>query len=166
MAAKLSDTEREAILNDIRSGELSRNDIARKHQRSPGTISNIAREAGLEGLAFDRTASARASAAKQVDNRARRAELGRLLLEDSFRLRERMWVPAETVLPSGNVVTTDLPVARDVRDFSASVQSNVKTHLEMDKHDVGDSGVEEAKGLILGMAESLRAFNAVMDDDS
>lgn len=159
MATKLTDQERQAILDDITAG-TARNEIARKHKRSPGTISNIARDAGLEGVAFDRTATARASAAKQADNRARRAELSALLLEDSFKLRDRMWAPGETVVPSGQIVVTTLPVARDVRDFSASVQANVKSHLEIEKHDDGDQGAVDAKSMLLGVAEGLRAFAA------
>lgn len=70
---KLSDTERAEIEQAIRHGG-NRNEIARQFGRSPGTVTNIARECGI-AEAFDRTATKRATAARQEDNRARRAEL-------------------------------------------------------------------------------------------
>lgn len=159
MPRRLPEEKRQNILNAIKAGAgwRSRNDIGREFGVSAATVGNIAAEHNITD-AFDRTLTARASEAKQVDNRVRRAELSALLLEDSFKLRDRMWAPAETVLPNGQVITTELPVARDVRDFSASVQANVKTHLDVEKHDVGDQGATDAKSMLLGVAEGLRAF--------
>lgn len=161
MPRRLPEEKRQAILDAIKAGAgwRSRNDIGREFGVSAATVGNIANEAGITD-AFDRTLTARASEAKQVDNRVRRAELSALLLEDSFRLRDRMWQPAETILPNGQIVTTELPVARDVRDFSASVQANVKTHLDVDKHDTGDQGADDAKSMLLGVAEGLKAMYA------
>lgn len=159
MPPRLPEEKRQAILDAIKAGAgwRSRNDVAKEFGVAGSTVGKIAEDEGIVD-AFDRTQVARASEAKQVDNRARRAELSALLLEDSFRLRERMWQPAETILPNGQIVMTDLPVARDVRDFSASVQANVKTHLDVDKHDVGDQGAEDAKSMLLGVAEGLKAM--------
>jgi transposase-like protein len=161
MPPRLAEEKRQSILDAIKSGAgwRSRNDIAKEFGVAGSTVGKIAEDEGIVD-AFDRTQVARASEAKQVDNRARRAELSALLLEDSFRLRERMWQPAETILPNGQIITTELPVARDVRDFSASVQANVKTHLDVDKHDVGDQGAEDAKSMLLGVAEGLKAMYA------
>lgn len=65
----VSDAERARIIATIEAG-TSRNDTARKHKRSPGTITKIAHAAGLS---FDRSATRAATEAKQADNRARRA---------------------------------------------------------------------------------------------
>ena len=161
MPPRLAEEKRQSILDAIKAGAgwRSRNDIAKEFGVAGSTVGKIAEDEGIVD-AFDRTQVARASEAKQVDNRARRAELSALLLEDSFRLRDRMWQPAETILPNGQIISTELPVARDVRDFSASVQANVKTHLDVDKHDVGDQGAEDAKSMLLGVAEGLKAMYA------
>lgn len=161
MPPRLAEEKRQHILDAIKAGAgwRSRNDIAKEFGVAGSTVGKIAEDEGIVD-AFDRTKVARASEAKQVDNRARRAELSALLLEDSFKLRDRMWQPAETILPNGQIVLTELPVARDVRDFSASVQANIKTHLDVDKHDTGDQGADDAKSMLLGVAEGLKAMYA------
>jgi len=138
MAKPITPEERAAILADINAGELPRNAIARKYKRSPGTISNIARENGLEGRAFDRTATARASRAKQIDNVAVRAQLAEDHLADAVRIRERLWEPCDVVTSTGEVRTLLLPPAGDVRNFMASVGAAIKTSMEVEKHDARD----------------------------
>jgi transposase-like protein len=138
MAKPITPEERAAILADIQAGELSRNAIARKHHRSPGTISNIAKENGLDGAAFDRTATAQASRAKQIDNRARRAALVDAYLSDAEKIRERLWEPAEAITAMGEVVYLSKPGARDVRDFVVAGTSLIKTSIDVEKHDTDD----------------------------
>lgn len=156
MPAPIDPDKRRAIAAAIRAGtgQRSRNSIARQFGVAGRTVGKIAEEQGLTD-AWDRTVTARASASKQADNRARRAELGQLLLADSFRLRERLWQPAETVLPNGDTTITELPGARDVRDFAVAVQGAVRTHLDLDRHDAADDGVGAARSLIAEFMDSV-----------
>ncbi|MGP4019968.1 helix-turn-helix domain-containing protein [Saccharopolyspora sp. 5N708] len=67
----VTEQERERV-RELHAQGKTRNAIAKIMGRSPGTISTIARELGL---AFDRSATAAASAAKAADNKARRVEI-------------------------------------------------------------------------------------------
>jgi hypothetical protein len=54
-------------------------------------VSTVVHDAGLS---FERAPEvAQATAAKQMDNRAKRARLEELLLDDALRLREQLWEP-------------------------------------------------------------------------
>lgn len=161
MPRRLDAQKREAILAAIRAGAgwRSRNDIAREHDVSAATVGNIAAEAGVTD-AFDRTHLARASQAKQVDNRARRAALVQAYLDDAERIRKRLWEPAEQVTATGQVVSLTLPQGRDVRDFAMAGTALVKATIEVEKHDQGDQGAEDAKSMLLGVAEGLKAMYA------
>jgi len=66
---RIPDTKRQAITDDIRDGK-PRNQIARDHDVSVGSVTNIARESGLTD-AFDRSATKKATAANIADHRAR-----------------------------------------------------------------------------------------------
>jgi len=91
VASPLSGVERARIL-ELHGQGVTRNAIAREVGRSPGTVSTVVRDAGLS---FERGPEvAAATAAKTVDNAARRARLEELLLEDALRLREQLWRPA------------------------------------------------------------------------
>lgn len=166
MAKPITADERAAILADIQAGELSRNAIARKHHRSPGTVSNIATENGLSGVAFDRTATAHASRAKAIDNRSRRAALVEGYLDDAERLRGRMWEQSEQLTVTGEKVYLDLPGARDVRDFVMAGTSLIKTTIDVEKHDIQD-GSDDAKSMLGELALGLGvAYEALKQRDA
>jgi transposase-like protein len=160
MPPRIPDTKRQAIADAIRAGG-KRNEIAREHGVSYGTVTNIATEQNLD-QPFDRSATARATELKRVDNAALRAEISAALLADSGRLRERMWQPSEQLLPSGQIITLELPPARDVRDFAQAIQSNMRTHMEQDRHDSA-LGHDDAKSMLAGISEGLRAMQRVRD---
>ncbi|MGI5153611.1 hypothetical protein [Microbispora sp. CA-102843] len=73
MPRPLDPDKRAAILDDIKAGH-ARNVIAREHGVSAGTVTNIARAAGLTH-AFDRSATKRATEAAQADAASERATL-------------------------------------------------------------------------------------------
>jgi transposase-like protein len=64
----LSDRKRRAVLADIEAGQKSAHQIARDHGVAQSTVSKVARE---EGHSFDRAKTKKATAAKQVDHKAR-----------------------------------------------------------------------------------------------
>jgi len=99
MPAPLDPDKRANIAQAIRDGGTARG-IARQYEVSVGTVSNIARQEGLSD-AFDRSATERATEARNADLAAERTRLAGLLMEDTFRLRERMWSTQQVVMVVG-----------------------------------------------------------------
>lgn len=76
MPAPLDPAKREAIEADVRAGNLSRNRIAKAHGVGTSTVSRIAAALAEQGVpTFDRSSTAAATRAAQVDNAERRARL-------------------------------------------------------------------------------------------
>lgn len=138
----------------IRAGE-ARNEIARRFGRAAGTVTNIAAE---EGLGFDRSATEVATAARQVDNRARRAELIAALYEDADwmrrKLREQHTVHDFT--KDGEFVTgiIDLPTAGDMRAYMTAVGIALDKALVLERADAGVEGA--GKGLLERIFDGLQ----------
>jgi transposase-like protein len=161
MPPRISDDKRQAIADAIRAGGTQRG-IARDFEVSGGTVANIAAEFDIENP-FDRTATARASAAKRVDNAARRATESSSLLDEMTAARGRFRAPSEQVLVNGTVVTLDAPPARDLRDLASAYQAMAKTHMELDRHDSA-TGHDDAKSMLAGLSEGLRAYQRAKDE--
>lgn len=142
--AKLTPDEQQAILDLIDAGH-TRNDIARRTHRSPGTITNIAR---ANDRTFDRTETKTATRARQVDLAARRAELAAQLVGDAARLRAQLWEPcverkAMAVAQGGNLgsvvevveVHHPRPPFADQQRIMTCVGIAVDKVLAIDRHD-------------------------------
>lgn len=156
MPRPLPDAKRQAIRADIEAGHKSRNQIARDHKVSPGTVSNIAKEAALD-TAFDRTQTVKATRAKQADNRARRAEIGSDLLDDVARLRARAWSPYQQPMatPKGpTVVNLKLPPLTEVRAAYTSIGICLDKNIAVERHDA-DTGTEGARSVLGALGEAL-----------
>jgi transposase-like protein len=158
MPAPLDPDKREAIAQAIRDGGR-RNEIARQHDVSPGTVSNVAREEGLTD-AFDRTATERATAARNADVTARRSELKALLVEDAHRLRELLWEPCTVYKFGGkdntlNSVDLEEPDFEGKRNLMTSVGIAVDKVEKLERLDLG-GGIEEAAGLIRDLVDAIR----------
>lgn len=150
----VTDDERKRVA-ELHAQGLSRGAIARELGRQPSTIGKIADKLGLT---WDRSKTAVAVKAKQADNRARRAELSRLLLDDAHRLRERLWTESEQVVstPKGPAkVVQALPPARDARDLMTAVGTAVKSHTELERVDAG-TGADNAKSMLGQLGEALQ----------
>jgi hypothetical protein len=118
----------------------------------------ITKIATAEGLSFDREQTKAATAAKVADTKARRAELSSLLLDDAFKLRERLWEQSVQPIstPKGPVkVWLDLPPARDASDFMRAVSGAVKSHVDLEKTD-SDSGSDAARSMLSALGEALQ----------
>ncbi|WP_067483798.1 helix-turn-helix domain-containing protein [Actinomadura hibisca] len=134
---------------------LSRNAIARELGRSMAAVSAAAERMGLE---FDRARTRAATKAKQIDAKAKRAQLSLDLLNDGERLRTRLWEPTEVVVstPKGPVrVTLPLPPARDARDIMAAVHTAIRGHADLERLD-SDSGADAAKSMLGQLGEALQ----------
>lgn len=159
MPAPLPDDKRTAILASIQAGGTCRG-VAREHSVSPDTVRRIASEAGI-AQPFARTKTENATRAKQADNRARRADLSSLLLDDAHRLRTQLWEPCIIGAFGGreNVWTdTQLPEPTfgDKRAILASVHTAVRDHLDLERVDA-DSGADEIGSLLGSLFDNLQA---------
>lgn len=158
MPAPLDPDKRAAIAEAIRTG-ASRNAIAREHGVSGSTVTAIAKAEGLTD-AFDRSATKRATEAKNADTSSRRAELKALLVEDAHRLLAQLWAPCEYLHFGGKDntlgrVELDQPTFEQQRNIMASFGIAVDKVAVLAKLDAG-GGVEEAAGLIRDLVDSIR----------
>ncbi|KAB2384740.1 helix-turn-helix domain-containing protein [Actinomadura montaniterrae] len=150
----VTQAERTAVA-ELHAQGLSRGAIARKLKRSADTVGRIAAD---QGLTWDRSRTAKAVAAKQEDNRARRARISAGLLDDAEWLRERMRAESIQVVstPKGpSQVLLALPPARDTRDFMVAATSALKAHADLERIDSG-SGADQAKSMLGQLGEALQ----------
>lgn len=159
MPKPLPDKQRAAILQDIRAGQKSRNQIARDHNVSVSTVTGIAKAENLTE-AFDRSRTEKATRAREVDAKALRAQLKLDLLEDAQKLRARAWAPYEVVVstPQGaETVILSEPPLNEARAAYTAIGIAIDKSLVLEKHDAtgGDSG---AKSMLDALAEGIRRF--------
>jgi len=153
-AAPVTDAEREQI-RVLHARGMTCGQIAAELGRNKATVT---RQCKAMNLPFDRSGTAQATQAKAADNRARRAELHSLLLDDAKRLRERAWAPYTVVAGTGEGLETielDLPPAQDVRAFYNAIGTCVDKTLAMEKHDGDDSQTEAAKSVLSAVLDNL-----------
>lgn len=155
MPAPLAPGKRAAILKDIRAGK-SCGRTARDHHVSRSTVSKLAKD---HGLGFERSQTEKAARAKQIDNRAKRAQLQSDLLDDAQKLRARAWSKYRVVVggsEGAEVVELDLPPLTDVRAAYTSIGIIVDKSVAIEKHDTGDDA-EAAKSVLAAVMEGLVA---------
>lgn len=136
MAAKLTDDEREAIEELIRSG-LSRNDIVERCGRSNGTVTRIAREIGWT---FGQTNLAHAHDARSAYSAERRAELAARFTEECERLLDQLHEPHLAFNFGGKDNTyeeheLDEPPVDAKRALIQSAREAMRTVLDISRHD-------------------------------
>ncbi|MBG0830529.1 hypothetical protein HS041_22465 [Planomonospora sp. ID67723] len=135
----IDETKRDAILADIKTGQKSRNAIARDHDVSVGTVTNIAKRSGLTS-AFDRSSTKNATEAARLDNAALRAATSRRFLEEANRFLDDLHQPI-TVWNFGgkdntfNSVEVPAPSTADKRNLIVSAATALDKHLAVEKHD-------------------------------
>ena len=160
MPAPLDPDKRAAIVDAINAG-ASRNAIAREHGVSGATVSKIAKDEGLD-QAFDRSATKRATAAREADNAATRADLKAHLLEDAHRLRRQLWQPCEYLHFGGKDnklgrVKLEQPTFEQQRNIMTSVGIAVDKIEKLERLDAG-GGLDEAQGLIRDLVAGITAM--------
>jgi transcriptional regulator with XRE-family HTH domain len=118
----LTDDQRAEVERLARTG-LSQAAVARESGVSRASVARICSAAGIT---FDRTITAAATAAKQADNRARRAALVQRLYGRTEAVMDRLEAEAYeyTVVVAGQgvqSVTDEYPPAQDERALSSAV---------------------------------------------
>lgn len=138
MPAPLDPTKRAAIAAALREREQPKlNQLAREFGVSPDTISRIAK---TEGVTFERTATKNATAAKQADNAARRAELSQRLLDRAVEALGQMDSEFLVFNFGGRDNTyaehrLDRPPTGDLRNLMTVAAIAVDKHLAIERHD-------------------------------
>jgi transposase-like protein len=133
--------KRAAILADIKAGRLTRGAIARKHDVSTTTVSNVAKNAHVN-RPFSREQTKKATEARQADNAARRSALGTAWLD----LAEAAIGQARAEL-------------HDARADKAATIAGIATdkHIALERHDAGD-GADDARSMLTGIMTGLGAL--------
>ncbi|WP_350347251.1 helix-turn-helix domain-containing protein [Agromyces sp. G08B096] len=135
---------------------MSCNAIARELGVSASTISRWAKG---EGLSFDRSATAAASAAVEVDARARRTLIRSRLYGRVEKLLSSVEAETfKTLVPSGpgeqSTRTLDYVPSNDERNISTSIANYLKEARELERAD-DDRGVGSAESLLGALAREL-----------
>lgn len=156
MPPRLPDTTRDAILGEIRAGELSCRAIAKKHGVSAATVSSIGKT--VDG-AFERTQTKNATAAVVADNAAVRAATSRRFLDKANWFMDLMDQPYTVFAFGGkdNVYrehTLQRPPIPELRNLMVSAATAFDKHLRADQYDADDehgiSAVDEWLRSIVG----------------
>ncbi|MGW1679377.1 helix-turn-helix domain-containing protein [Saccharopolyspora sp. NPDC002376] len=150
--------EERARVRRLHAQGKTRNDIAREIGRSPSTVSKIARELGLT---FDRSKTAAATHAKQVDNKTRRAELSAELLRRAGELLAQIDRPHIVYAFGGpenvyNEHQLDKPPTSDIRNLMQSASIALQRHADLERIDSG-SQAEDARSMLGSLAAGLQA---------
>jgi transposase-like protein len=148
MGARLSDAKRAAILADIKDGTKSRNKIALEHDVSAGTVTNVAKEAGLT-TAFDRSNVKKATAAAVADSKAVRAATSRRFLDKANELLDQMDQPHTAFAFGGrdNVYAEHefaKPPVDALRTLMTTAAIAFDKHIAQDRHDTDDGSADLA----------------------
>lgn len=160
MPPPIEPERRQAIADAVQAGQLSRNAIARQHGVTGATVGNIAREHDITP-AFDRTLTKQASAARAADMAEARSRLRARLLAKAEDLLDQMDDPHLVYSFGGkdneyNEHTLERAPTGDLRNLMTAAAIALDKHVVLDKHD-SDDGHEDAKSMLLGVAEGLRA---------
>lgn len=165
---------RDAIIASIRTAQQtskSAGQIARDHGVARSTVTKIANQAGLSS-AFERTQTAKAARAKQVDNAAKRAQLQCDLLDDAQRFRARAWSPYKVAVggaEGAEIVTLPLPPLPDAARAYTAIGIIIDKDRAYERDKDGANGTEQAKSLlgrmITGLAAIVDGEPAVPDDE-
>lgn len=146
-----------------------RNEIARRLERSPRTVSVLAAEMGLT---FDRTATAVATEARMVDARTRRAAL----IHRAYTRAEKIYDRLEADQTSGynftattvngiETETLDHVPAQDERALAMAAGQHLTQATKLEALD-GDPANDDARSMLLNLSDALRRAAGPPEDDT
>lgn len=135
---RLTDADRDRVVSLARDG-WPRNAIAREIGCGPNTVSRWCRRAGVE---FDRSGTVQATAARQADNRSRRAGIASGLLDDLH--------GARGALDPGGDAREFAFRAKALRDLASSYADLAK--LDTDT----DADAAEQRSMLAGLQQQIQ----------
>lgn len=160
----VTDEDRDAI-RALHAEGCSRNEIARRLNRSGRTISV---HAATLGLTFDRAATEEATRARMADLAEKRTILAEALVDDALRLSAQVWQPATVYNFGGKDNSYEVrdvpePPAIDKRALMAAATSAAAQSLRL-VPPTADSGAQEAVSMVgqlfTGLAEVAERLKA------
>ena len=145
-----------ARVRELADAGKGRNEIAAELGISVGSVTNIA---AAIGVSFDRSMTAQAVAARSMDCKLLRTELGLKLLRKANQLIDDMDKPFLAFSFGGrdntyNEHQLDGPPTGDIRNLMQAASTAISRHLDLDKHDA-DGGVETEKSLLAALGTAL-----------
>jgi hypothetical protein len=149
----MSEIERAEIIAAIEAGE-PRNEIARRFERSGGTITRIATESGLS---FERAQTRAATAARRADLAARRVLVAEAFLskaEQALDAIDGTFVLHNWYQGGYAEVTVEVPPTGDRKNLMITAAIVIEKHLELERHESGDE--DEARGALRDLMDLLR----------
>lgn len=164
----VTDETRQQV-RELHAEGLGRNEIARRLDRSPRTISVLCAELGLT---FDRTATAVATEARKIDAKARRLAL----IERAYTRAEHLFARLEAADQDGftytatsgagiQTVRLDHVPGIEEKALAGSISQYLSTAARLEAIDA-DSGVEAAQSMLGSLAAGLTAaYNAMNEGD-
>lgn len=160
--ARTFSAQDEAQLRRLHSDGVSRNEIARQMGWSVGTITNHAQRLGLD---FDRSSTRAAIEARQVDLTAQR-QLAQQRLMDHFnrqldRAQGRYRLTGFDHLGTFVSQYVSEPPARETKDLTAAAVQALTAAEKL----TGDTGREEAQGLLRGLGDAMTAAADALAQD-
>ncbi|MEU5847452.1 helix-turn-helix domain-containing protein [Saccharopolyspora shandongensis] len=162
MAVPVTDADRDRV-RALHAQGKTRNDIAREIGRSPSTVSKLAHAAGLS---FDRTKTAAATAAKQRDNQARRADLVGRLYGRGEAILDRVEAPRyKFTTATVNGIETkalDHVPAQEEKALATAVSSHLAAAAKLEAVDT-DRGTGAVRSMIGSLAHALGVANPIED---
>lgn len=146
---------------ELHAKGLGRNSIAREIGCSVGTVTGIARELGL---AFDRSMTETAVAARKTDCAERRSRLEQQLLDDAERLRGQVWAPHEYIDHGGKEYVEvrwlqDEPTPSDKLKLMQAARAALDGSLKLTQLEAA-TGDEPVKALLVGLGRALGVIPA------
>ncbi|WP_414936636.1 helix-turn-helix domain-containing protein [Amycolatopsis sp. cmx-11-51] len=150
----ITETDRERV-RELHTEGKTRNDIAREINRSPSTVTGISRALGLS---FDRSATAAATHARQVDNRSRRADIVGRLYSRAERILGRLeadqYTFTATTINGIESKALDHVPAPDEKALASAMSTHLSTAAKLEQVDA-DTGAEGARSMLDGLAVAL-----------
>ncbi|MGW3572065.1 helix-turn-helix domain-containing protein [Streptomyces sp. NPDC000941] len=148
----VTDETREDV-RKLHAEGCSRNEIARRLQRSGRTVSLIAQDLGLS---FDRSATEEATRARSADLAEKRTLLAETLIDDAMRLTEQMWEPSVVYNIGGkdNTYTehqVDEPPADAKRALMAAAGQAIDRSLKLAPPETDQQGLAAVDAWLRGM---------------
>ncbi len=158
------DAETRARIQQLHKAGRKRNEIARELSLSPSTVSKICGELGLN---FDRSSTAAAVEAHQIDAKARRAALVARGYKRAETLYERLEAPSFSTLVKqfgGAEATLDLefvPTPNE-RDIAQAISTHLTVVAKLEALD-SDNGVSDEKSLLAALGAKLGVHGPTVD---
>lgn len=135
-----------------RTGEHSRNAVAREFGVSPSTVTRICREA-TPPITFDRTATAVAVEAQVTDMKARRARLAEGMLDDVDKIRGMLFTDQRRVhmsVTNGEQEFWSPPSPGELRDLLTATGIAIDKHLVLVREDSDDRDLPAVEVFLRG----------------